>query len=305
VIKPPALGENSRILLVAPAGPVTTARISRAYERCHGLGFRPVLGESARLRHGYLAGPDPHRAADLRRGIEDPDIDGIWALRGGYGTMRILGDVDLSVLRDRPRAFIGFSDNTSIHLALARLGVVSFHGPHAGFDRFPRWASDAMMRVVGRAEAAGTLPGEVAPRPRTLRGGSAEGRLLGGNLSLLAAACGTPFQPDARGAILFVEDVAEPVYRIDRMLTQLRLAGALEGLAGLAFGRFTRVRTGQDDLPLDAVLSGFAERLDVPAVADLPFGHVAMNWTLPLGCRAALDADRRTLSILEPAVVAP
>lgn len=303
MIKPPALGEGSRVALVAPAGPVTAARIQRSFERCRAFGFVPVVARFARLRHGYLAGPDPSRAADMQQALDDPAIDGVWALRGGYGTMRILPDLDLSAVLERPKPFIGFSDNTGVHLALARAGLVSFHGPHAGFDSFPPWAMQAFERVVCRTEPAGELPASgTGPRTITLRGGCAEGRLLGGNLSLLAAACGTPFQPECAGTILAIEDVSEPVYRIDRMLTQLRQSGALDGVAGIAFGRFTKVRRMRDDLPLERVLGELADDLDVPVAAHLPFGHVARNLTLPLGCRTRLDADAHTLTILENAV---
>lgn len=302
MIKPPALTPGSRVALVAPAGPVTAARIQRAIERCTALGYEPVVSEIVRLRHGYLAGPDRNRASDIQAAFDDPDLDGVWALRGGYGTMRILPQLDLSALRERPKAFIGFSDNTGLHLALQRRGLVSFHGPHAGFDRFPRSARRTFERVLQEPLAAGILKPPRKPKPLTLRPGRAEGRLLGGNLSLLAAACGTPFQPDANGRIVVVEDVAEPVYRIDRMLTQLRLSGALDGVAALAFGRFTKVRPMREDLPLERVLRDVADTLRVPAVAHLPFGHVPRNWTLPLGCRARLDADAGTLEVLEAAV---
>lgn len=304
MIKPPALVRGNRVALVAPAGPVAASRIRRAFERCTDLGYRPVLSEAARLRHGYLAGPDARRADDLQRAFDDPDIDAVWALRGGYGTLRILPHLDLSRMRERPKAFIGFSDNTGVHLALDRAGIVSFHGPHAGFDRFPDWTRRSFERVLGHDVAPGVLESSSSIRPGVLRPGAAEGRLIGGNLSLLAAACGTPYQPDTTGRILLVEDVSEPVYRIDRMLTQLVLSGALDGIAGLAFGRFTKLRPSSEDLPVERILSDVARSADVPAVAHLPFGHVSRNWTLPLGCLARLDADAGTLEILEPAVTA-
>lgn len=302
-LRPPKLGPGARVLLAAPASPISEARIRTAIARCGSLGYEPILASSARARDGYLAGSDADRAADLQRGIEDPDIDAIWAIRGGYGTMRLLSRLDLAPLRRRPKAFVGFSDNTALHLALGRLDIVSFHGPHAGFDAFPGWAEACFRRIVERADPPGALPGDPdRDSPVALVGGTAEGRITGGNLALLAALCGTPYALDARDAILVIEDVGEPVYRIDRMLQQLALAGALDGVAGLAFGRFTRVPPRSPDRPLEAVLREWAARFDVPAVSGVPVGHTAHNWTLPFGVRARLDAGAGTLEILEPAV---
>ncbi|MFW6202432.1 MAG: S66 peptidase family protein, partial [Gemmatimonadota bacterium] len=275
------------MLLATPASPVGESRIRTAIERCERLGYEPVLGSSARARDGYLAGGDAERAADLRRAIEDPGIDAIWAIRGGYGAMRLLRLLELDALRRRPKPFIGFSDNTALHLALARAGVVSFHGPHAGFDVFPHWTESCFRRTLGRAEPPGRLPASPEGAPvTTIVGGVAEGALAGGNLALLCALCGTPYELEGAGAIVVIEDVGEPVYRIDRMLEQLALSGTLDGVAGIAFGRFTDVPARAPDRPLDAVLRAWAERLAVPAVSGIPVGHVPHSWTLPLGVRA-------------------
>ncbi len=304
-IRPPRLRKGDRVMLVAPAGPVPADKLEIALARARVLGFEPVLGSAARAHTGYLAGSDEERAADLQRAIDDPDIAAIWALRGGYGGMRTLRHVDLGGLTERPRAFIGFSDNTVIHLALARLGLTSFHGPHAGSDAFPPATTDCFRRVLWEAEPAGRLPDPVnGPERSTLIGGVAEGPLAGGNLAMLAAACGTAWQLDARGRIVVIEDIGEPLYRIDRMLLQLRLAGALDGAAGFAFGRFTDLPgdTDESDPSLADVLLSVIGPLGAPAVLGLPFGHADENWTLPLGVRARLDAATRTLTILEPAV---
>ncbi|HKJ93068.1 MAG TPA: LD-carboxypeptidase, partial [Longimicrobiales bacterium] len=214
IIRPPRLRSGDRVMLVAPAGPVSGDRLSAALTRTRALGFEPVLGNALIRRTGYLAGPDDLRAADFQHAVDDPDIKAIWAVRGGYGGMRTLPRVDLGGMLDRPRAFIGFSDNTVIHLALARLRVVSFHGPHAGGDAATDATAECFRRVLWRAEPAGVLPAGDGPAPETLVGGAAEGRLVGGNLALLAATCGTPWQVQARGCILLIEDVGEPLYRI-------------------------------------------------------------------------------------------
>ncbi len=302
-LRPPRLRPGDRVVLVAPAGPVTRTRIRTALRHCEALGLRPLLGESAHERQGYLAGSDAQRAADLQAAIHDDSIAAIWAIRGGYGTMRLLRSLDLSPLRARPKAFIGFSDNTALHLAIAREGVVSFHGPHAGFGEFPEWAESCFRDVLFRATPPGRLPAPPdAASAAVLREGVAEGDLIGGNLSLLAALCGTEWSLRARGRIVFIEDVSEPVYRIDRMLAQLALSGAMEGVAGVAFGHFTRITPMKDQRPLGLVLKEWVDQLGVPAVAGLPFGHIANNWTLPVGVRARLDATGGTLDVLETAV---
>jgi muramoyltetrapeptide carboxypeptidase len=299
MIRPPRLREGDRVALIAPAGPISAERVNIALDRCARFGLVPVLGAAARARHGgYLAGSDDDRLEDLRWALTSPDIDAVWALRGGYGTMRLLHRIDLAPIVDRPRAYIGFSDNTAVHLALLARGVVSFHGPHAGGDSTPL-AEQCLRDVLFNAAPAGILPQPDEPAVMTLRDGVAEGPLVGGNLALLAGMCGTPGAPVARGCILFVEDVGEHAYRLDRQWTQLMLAGALDGVAGIAFGRFTDC--GERD-ELRALLHEFVRECNVPAVMDLPIGHEPDNWTLPLGVRARLDATRGTLALLEPAV---
>jgi muramoyltetrapeptide carboxypeptidase len=294
---PPRLRDGSRVALVAPAGPMAPERVDIALQRCHDYGLQPVLGAAARGRHGaYLAASDDERLRDLQQAIDDPDIDAVWALRGGYGTMRLLAGLDLARLAATPKAYIGFSDNTAVHLAMHARGVVSFHGPHAGGD-MTELTERELRRTLWDAEPAGVL-GVPADRPAvTLAGGVAEGPLIGGNLSLLAAMCGTPAAPRAHGAILFVEEIGEEDYRMDRAWMQLLLARALDGVAGIAFGRFTDCGADVHEL-----LHALAAPLGVPVLADLPIGHEPDNWTLPLGIRARLDATGGTLELLEGAV---
>jgi muramoyltetrapeptide carboxypeptidase len=299
LVRPPRLRSGSRVALVAPAGPMAEERIEIALDRCRRFDIEPVLGRAARNRHvEYLAGSDEDRREDLRRAFTDPGIDAVWALRGGYGTMRLLQELDLAPVRTSPRAYIGFSDNTAVHLALLARGVVSFHGPHAGADATDL-AERVLRRVLWGREPAGVLETPPDRPPLALTAGTAEGHLVGGNLSLLAAMCGTPAAPRADGAILFVEEIGEEGYRIDRAWTQLELAGVLDGVAGVAFGRFTDCGDGVFEL-----LHRLTGRLGIPIVADLPIGHEADNWTLPMGVKARLYAGGASLEILEPAVVA-
>lgn len=257
------------------------------------MGWTPVAGEHVLARRGYLAGTDRQRLDDLNRAIRDPSIDAIWCVRGGYGVLRILADVDFDALRRAPKALIGFSDITALHAAIGRrAGIVSYHGP------FPnRRLSDFSRASLERAVKTRENPAGTTSDAQVLVPGRARGPLAGGNLALLAALAGTPYFPVLDGAILVLEDVGEAVYRIDRMLRHLRLTGALDRVAGLMFGAFTELGDEGDGLALAEVLRETAEALGVPCLAGVPVGHVADQWTLPLRAAAELDAGRRCLTI--------
>lgn len=250
---------------------------------------------NARARDGYLAGSDDQRARDLNNAIADPEIQAIWCVRGGYGAMRILDALDYESMKRTPKTLIGYSDVTALHAAFGRCSdLVTFHGPTAR-QAIPPFAFESLQNAVAR----GTDPcGEMA-KATTVRGGRATGRLVGGNLALLTALSGTPYAPDYKGAILVIEDVNEAHYRIDRMMMTLHLSGALAGLAGLVFGRFTDIpkEYGDEEWSLSRVLGDAAARAGVPCVADAPFGHIDDQWTLPIGAIAELDADARTLCV--------
>ena len=287
--------------LVAPAGPVNAERLKASQERCVELGLEPIVYPAALEQQRFLAGPDEHRLRDLQTAFDADDIDAVWALRGGYGTTRILSRLDLSVMRRSPKPFIGFSDNTAIHVRMYAHALASFHGPHPG-AAFPVETGAAFHKVLFECDPAGYLPQRSEdPIPRALVSGRCEAPLIGGNLSLLAALCGTANALHADGCLLFIEDIAEPAYRVDRMLTQLRSAGALDGVTGIAFGRFTE-QPSEEGEAIESVMREHAQQLGVPAAADFPFGHVDHNWTLPVGVRAKLDADSATLEITESAV---
>jgi muramoyltetrapeptide carboxypeptidase len=294
---PPPLAPGARVALVAPAGPLkNSAELTAAIAHTRALGWEPVPGMHALARAGYLAGTDAERLEDLNTALRDDTIDGVWCLRGGYGVMRLLNDVDYDALRRRPRTVLGYSDITALHAAIGlRADLVTFHGPTARGALTP-FSRDSLERAVtAQRDPCGT-----ASRARVLRRGRAQGRLVGGNLALLAALAGTPFAPDYRDAILVLEDVGEATYRIDRMLAQLRLSGALANVAAIAFGHFTNGTEHHDatSRPLDDVLREAADVGGVPAVAGLPVGHIDEQWTIPLGARAELDADSCTLHVM-------
>lgn len=312
VLRPPALRPGERIAIVCPAGPADDqAHLDRAAERVRSLGFEPVLGKHALARWGYLAGTDAERAEDLNEVIRDPDVQGVFCLRGGYGAMRILPQLDYEAMRKSPKVIMGYSDITALHLAyLAQSGVVTFHGPCAESS----WTEYARgtLPVCQAAEAWGEVKNAASTEPRrTLVSGVAEGPLVGGNLTLVASMCGTPYLPSLAGAIVFLEDIGEEPYRVDRMLTQLILHGGLGEAAGIVYGNFRkRPRPGEEPPPDDPTLTFSMEQVHeerakaagVPAMAGLPFGHVADNHIMPLGVRARLDATAQTLTLLESAV---
>lgn len=296
----PPLSAGARVALVAPAGPIRIpADLDRAITNAANLGWEPVVGRHVRERDGYLAGSDQERLADLNAAIRDDRIDAIWCLRGGYGVMRLLDGIDYETLTKRPKAVIGYSDITALHCALrTRCRLISVHGPTARSKLTP-FAERSLRHATRRdADCCGT-----ADAAATIVGGRARGRLLGGNLALLAAVHGTPYEPDYTGAILVLEDVNEAPYRVERMLLQLRLSGALQRCAGLAFGSFTNTGESKNrDLggtrPLNDVLREAARSAGVPALCNVPVGHIDDQWSLPLGMEAELDADARTLTVI-------
>lgn len=293
-IKP--LEEGARIALVAPAGILPDkAHVDRAEDNVRALGWVPVLGENAHALHGYLAGTDDVRVSDLNRAINDDSIDGIWCVRGGYGAMRLLPDIDYAALRNNPRPLIGFSDITALHAAIYReCGIVSFHGPTAR-GTLTDFSRESLLKALVRHEdSCGVVSGG-----KVLRPGRASGRLAGGNLSLIASLMGTPWSVDFDGTILVIEDIEEAVYRVDRMLTQLLLAGALHRCAGLVIGDFKPPANENEaeNRKIDDVFAESAESAGIPCFAGAPFGHIADQWTIPLGAMAELDTADLSLHV--------
>ena len=294
---PAALAPGARVALLAPAGPLASpADLERAERNARELGWEPHAYPNALARDGYLAGDDTSRLADLNAAIRDPRIDGIWCLRGGYGTMRILDAVDYDSLRRKPKAVIGFSDITALHLAIrARADLVTFHGPTARAELTP-FSRESLSRATLATSATHIARDPFANSPPLtwLKEGQASGRLEGGNLALICALLGTPYTARFDGAILVLEDVNEPLYRIDRMLRQLILSGALERVAALCFGAFTERGDDSDAgaRSLDVLFGEAAAHVRGPVVSNAPIGHVPDQWTLPLGARAELIPER-------------
>lgn len=309
-IKPPRLRVGDRVGVVAPASTLDAPDdLERAAHWIRGMGLEPRFGPHAGGRHGYLAGTDAERAADFNAAYADPETRAVFALRGGWGGARILPLIDWRLVRANPKLLIGFSDITALHLGFAvRAGYATIHGGNATSAwRNVSWESLWRLAFAGDTPRLGGAEIEAATgRPaRMITPGSATGPLLGGNLTILSTLMGTPWLPAFRGAVLFLEDVDEAEYRVDRMFQQLKLAGVLDGLAGVVFGHCTDCATrapGYTGFTLDEIIDHYLAPLGIPAVAGFNTGHIANQLCLPSGARVALDADARTLRLLAPIV---
>ncbi|MCX6894787.1 MAG: LD-carboxypeptidase [Verrucomicrobia bacterium] len=314
-LKPARLLSGDTIGVVSPASPPADARnIDRAVAALEALGYRVKLMPRARQRHGFLAGSDRDRAGDLMRAFTDHKVKAILCVRGGHGVTRILPRLDFAAIRRNPKIFVGYSDLTALHCALrSHANLISFHGPMLNADfvthRFPKFIRESFLRTLTQPSAPGGIcTGYQGKTVSVLRGGTATGELIGGNLTMLCALLGTPWQPSFRRKILFFEDVNEPPYRFDRLLTQLLNAGLLQQVAGIAIGLNadcvdrTARRGGEFRQTLADVFRERLLPLRVPVVAGLPFGHVAANATLPVGLRVTLDGRAGDLVIPTGAV---
>jgi len=314
-IKPYRLNFGDTIGIVAPASaPPDPKNIERSLEAIAKFGFKTRLARHARKRWGFLAGSDRERAGDLMQMFADPGIDAVICLRGGYGTARLLTLLDYAVIKAHPKIFIGYSDITSLHCAfLIKANLISFHGPMLNSDflrpDFPEFSLPGFLRTLMRPTAPGSIcqcyKGKTI---QVLRRGIASGRLIGGNISILCATLGTPYQPSFKNKILFFEDLDEVPYRFDRMLTQLLNAGLLQQVTGIAVGINKNcldpkaAKTKEYRQTLEDVFKERLLPLKVPIVSGLPFGHVPANATFPIGAHATLDANKGDLIITEAAV---
>ncbi|MDG3006786.1 S66 peptidase family protein [Paludisphaera mucosa] len=312
-IKPRPLRAGDVIRFVAPAGPVELEAVRRCQALFEAKGFKVVVPENIERRYLYLDGTDEERSAELNEAFRDPHARAVFACRGGYGLTRILDRIDYEALRKNPKIVVGFSDLTALHLAIgAKCRLVSFHGPMPlasleNEDGEHKYASDLLWRLLRTGRYADdpavalTIPvPEPTERPDVLTAGRATGRLTGGNLSLIAATVGTPYQIETKGRILFLEDTHEAAYRVDRMLSQLRLAGLLDGLAGVVLGTFD----GADEDELKAVFHDYLADKGFPVLTEFPLGHIPHNAVLPCGVPAEIDTNAGTLRLLESPLAA-
>lgn len=310
LVLPERLRPGSRVSLIAPGSPPSDEKLAQALSNLSSLGF--LVKEAAHLRdkNGYLAGTDADRLSDLHQAFSDPDTDAIWCVRGGYGCARLLPGLNFEMIRNNPKVFIGYSDITALHIAIhQQTGLATFHGPVAVSD-LPGFTLNHLRAVVMGEDAPHriqTTPDFSAPphyQPFTIAPGRAEGTLTGGNLALLASLSGTPFAPVFKDKIVFIEDVGEKPYRIDRMITQLLQATDLREAAGIALGIFDDCNPDPESpsLTLRETLKLCLGNLGIPVYYGLPFGHIRGQCTLPYGVKAILDADNFSLLLPDFAV---
>jgi muramoyltetrapeptide carboxypeptidase len=291
----PSLSEGGHVRVVAPASPFPLDRFERGVARL-ATRYRVTFDEGLFARNAYLAGDDHRRLRELERAIDDPDVDAIVAARGGYGTMRVIDRITPERVRAAKKLLVGFSDLTALHALWARAGLRSVHASMTtGVGDMDDAAFDRWRTIV-----EGGVPAKLE-RLETIAPGRARGPLIGGNLALMAALHGTPYAPPIDGAILFIEEITEAPYRIDRMLTSLRLSGWLARAAGVAVGRFTACDPREDGRTALEVVGERLHDLGLPVVGAIPAGHVDDNLELPLGAAVEIDGDVGTLTFLEPA----
>src|SRR3954453_9891633 len=316
-IKPKRLAGGDTVALVSPASATfNSVDLQIAKESLEALGFKVKTGEHMLERHGYLAGEDKARADDINKAFADTSVAAVHAIRGGWGSARVLPYLDYDTIRRNPKVLLGYSDITALHLAIhGKTGLITFHGP-IGLGRWDAWSVDYYKRVVMNGEqvtyknkqglnADRNSLTQVEFRVQTISPGKATGRLLGGNLTVLTTIVGSPYLPAWDGAILFCEDVGEDYYRIDRMLTQLKLAGILARISGFVFGTCSECGPGAPAfgaLTLEEIFADHIKPLGIPAWSGAMIGHGMPQWTLAEGVEVEADADAGTIRMLEPGV---
>jgi muramoyltetrapeptide carboxypeptidase len=309
-VLPPALAKGDTVALVSPSA-ATDERLNLqlSQEVMEALGFRVKTGAHHAARRGHLAGSDAARAGDLNAAFADDEVKAVICVRGGSGAARVLPLLDYDAIRANPKVLLGYSDITALHNAiLARSGLVTFHGPN-GTGSWNRFNADQFERLFFQRELmqyrnlveAGD---ELVPRRNrtlTIARGKASGELVGGNLTVLTALAGSPYLPDFTGKILFLEDVAEAPYRVDRMLSTLKLMGALDRIAGFVFGECTDCDPGEGygSLTLDEILDDYIRPLGIPAYRGAMIGHIRQQFIVPVGGKVEMDADAGTFRLLE------
>jgi muramoyltetrapeptide carboxypeptidase len=314
LIKPPVLKKGDKVGMVAPASNAYEAEeIVIAKETMEQYGFEVELSKHIDAQYGYLAGTDQQRAEDVNTMFRRSDIKGIMTFAGGYGCSRILPLLDYAAIRRNPKVIIGHSDITALLLGIhSQTGLITFHGS-SGLTGVGEYAIASFKNTIMTTKNIGQVakPPNVNRNNRliTIRAGKATGQLIGGNLTLVTNLLGTPYEPDTRGKILFLEDIGEEPYRIDRMLTQLWLAGKFDQAAGIALGHFVDCVPKEyqasfyQTLSLEHILRDRFSGLGKPTLYNLMFGHVTENAVLPIGAIATLDATAKTLTINEGAVI--
>ena len=310
MLKPKPLHRGDTIGLVGISGAMhePETKFDKMLAAIDALGYKVIIADSCREEYGYLSGTDESRARGLNQMFRDDRVDAVVCMRGGYGVARMLDMVDFDVIRANPKIVLGYSDITALHTAIhEKVGMVTIHGPMPcsqwmEFDDFTR---ESMLRALSSTEPLGLLKNPEGMEPQCVVPGKCTGLLVGGNLTLIASACGTPFALDATDKILLLEDINEYIYRLDSMLTQLRQAGLFEQCAGVVLGGFTNCTEEYERyaLHLEDIIRDIIVPAGKPVLANMSIGHMDTKITVPLGVQCAMDAEAGTLEITEAALV--
>ncbi|MCG8607317.1 LD-carboxypeptidase [bacterium] len=301
-IKPERLRSGDTIGVISPGSPVLPGRLERGIEYLKRSGYSVRLGQHVSDANGYLAGSDKDRTEDIHRMYRDDEVAAIFCTRGGYGTPRLLNRIDYDLIRRNPKIFVGFSDITALQLAiLAKSDAITFSGPMVGAEMardMDSLTERHFWDLIGGASRSLWLSAKDAAL-KCLRPGKARGPLIGGCLSLICSLVGTPYLPDLTGAILLVEEVGEAPYRIDRLLTQLRLSENLQKLSGILFGKFENCvsKSPDDSLSIEQVIRDATSDLTIPVIYGVSYGHVDQKFTFPMGADIELDAELLSIRI--------
>ncbi len=299
ITRPKALTLGAKVALIAPSSPVDSEALLRSVRSVRFMGLVPVLYPSAVSRHGYLSGTDERRARDMNNAFADPEVAGVFCLRGGYGGTRILPLLDYELIRKHPKLFLGYSDITAFHVAFQQLcGLATLHSPmpSGGWETLDNLTLASLSAHLFRSVPVGPAVMPEGEHLKAVVSGIAEGPITGGNLSLLAATLGSPYEVDTRGKLLFIEDVEERPYQVDRGLTALALAGKFKDCSGVILGTFTGCEeteyAPEDTLTLEQIFQEVIAPFGKPTVSNFRAGHQYPHISIPMGVNARLDADR-------------
>lgn len=310
MLKPKALKENATIGVVSPASrPSDEEKYTKGIQYLKAQGFQIVESKHVLDSHGFLAGRDNDRADDLNLMFKDSQIDAIICSRGGYGVPRILDLIDFQSIKENPKIFVGYSDITSLNLAIwQQARLVTFSGPMVAVEMgkgIKTFTEDNFWRTLKSDNPLGLLSNPINNPVKIYHPGKAVGRLLGGCLSLINTIVGTPYCPDFTGAILFLEDIEEEPYRLDRYLAQLKMAGIFDKITGLVLGQFVDCVPGEPEKPfltIEQIFENYFGNLDIPVISNFAYGHVPIKHTMPVGILAEIDTEKGGLFIKEGAV---
>lgn len=315
IIKPKPLKIGDKVAIIAPASPTDLSAVKNAEKRIKAMGLDPVMFPTCFTKYGHLSATDEERANDVNNAFYDDNIKGIICLRGGYGTPRILNMLDYDMIKLNPKVFVGFSDITALHLAFNKIcRMVTYHGPMAASNYgkvknsrvdFEKYTCESLKNNIFTNKPIGLFKNPENEELNALVGKKAEGELIGGNLTLLAATLGSPYELDSKGKILFIEEVDEPVYKIDRMLTSLVLAGKFDDCEGILLGAWTNCerekKSYEDgyDLPLEEVFKNTLVKFNKPIITNFRAGHIFPQATMAFGTHVKIDADKKEIVFTE------